>query len=242
MVRPAGCSRCRLAVTVDGTPRSAQVHLPGGIERSQAAPVVLSFHGLDGSAAVQQATDGLDGVADSEGFVVICPEGLDVGLNDRVNGTTGWDADGSQVDEAAFVAAVLDQVEREVCIDRTRVFATGFPAGGNIALVVACELQGRIAAVAPVGTAYQRSGCPDGSALPLIAFHGTDDLIVPVDGRDDAAGTIVAVLDAVEAHAAQNGCDPEPPTEAPMARGPQTSVPPVQRPADERPPGPATRR
>ncbi len=204
-------SSVRIEVTVDGTPRSAQVHLPpGSADRSEPAPVVLSFHGLDGSAAVQQATDGLDELADREGFVVVRPDGLEVGLNDRITGTTGWDVDGSRVDEAAFIAAVLDEVERDVCVDRAQVFATGFSAGGNIALVVACELEGRIAAVAPVGGAYQHSGCTEGAPLPLVAFHGTDDLIVPVNGRDDTAGTLIAVREVVEARAAQNGCAPEP--------------------------------
>ncbi len=201
----------RIDVTVDGTPRTALVHVPptpgGAIEP---LPVVVSFHGVNGNAAVQQATDGLLELSDREGVVVVHPEGLEVGLNDQVTGITGWDPDSSQVDEPAFVAAVLDELGATVCIDTGRVFATGFSAGGNIALVVACALPDRIAAVAPVGAAYQPEECEDAPPLPILAFHGRDDLVVPFEGRDTAeAGELVPVRTALEAQAGRNGCSGE---------------------------------
>lgn len=198
----------RIDVTVDGTPRTALVHVPPiATGRSEPLPVVLSFHGVNGNAAVQQATDGFLDLADREGIVVVHPEGLEVGLNDQVTGITGWDPDSSEVDEVAFVAAVLDQLEAEVCIDTGRVDATGFSAGGNIALVVACALDGRIAAVAPVSAAYQPGECTSASPLPIMAFHGVDDIVVPFDGRNTAeAGELVPVREAIQARAERNGC------------------------------------
>ncbi len=197
----------RIDVTVDGTPRSALVHVPSARGAARPLPVVLSFHGVNGNAAVQQATDGLLDKSDEEGFVVVHPEGLMVGLNDRITGISGWDADGSQVDEPRFVSAVLDELASEVCIDTSRVDATGFSAGGNIALVVACALPDLIAAVAPVGAAYQPGECAAASPLPIMAFHGSDDIVVPIEGRDTAeAGTLVPVRDALAAQAQRNGC------------------------------------
>jgi len=196
-----------IEVTVDGTPRSAVVHVPATSPATEPLPVVLSFHGVNGNAAVQQGTDGLVQKADEEGFVVVYPEGLEVGLNDQVRGITGWDADGSEVDEPAFVSAVLDELEAEVCVDTAKVFATGFSAGGNIALVVACALPERIAAVAPVSAAYQPHECVGAPPMPTLAFHGLDDIVVPFAGRDTAAaGTLIPVRDALDAQAERNGC------------------------------------
>lgn len=201
----------RIDVSVDGRPRSALVHVPSGEAGAGAPlPVVVSFHGVDGSAAVQRSTDGLVEVADREGFVVVHPEGLEVGLNDRVTGLSGWDHDGSEIDEPAFVAAVLDELGATVCIDTDRVFATGFSAGGNIAMVVACALGDRIAAVAPVGAAHQPGQCSGAAPVPVLAFHGRDDIVVPFDGRDTPeAGTLLAVRGALEAQARRNGCADE---------------------------------
>jgi len=207
----------RIEVTVDGRPRSATVHLPATADGPM--PVVLSFHGVNGNAAVQQTTDGLVAKADEEGFVAVYPEGLEVGLNDQVAGITGWDADGSEVDEPAFVSAVLDELESEVCIDTAQVFATGFSAGGNIALVVACALPARIAAVAPVSAAYQPDACVGAQPVPTLAFHGLDDIVVPFAGRDTtAAGTLIPVLDALDAQAERNGCSGDPEATDPSPR------------------------
>jgi polyhydroxybutyrate depolymerase len=197
----------RLDVTVDGTPRTAQVHVPSNAVGSDPVSVVLSFHGLSGSASLQRATDGLTDKADEEGFVAVHPEGLLVGLNDQVTGTSGWDADGSDVDEPAFVAALIDELGAQVCIDLSRVYATGFSAGAYNALTVACALPDRIAAVATVSAAYQSTACSSGRAMPTLAFHGLDDIVTPFEGRRTAeAGTFVPVLDALDAQASRNGC------------------------------------
>ena len=201
----------RIDVTVDGRPRTALVHVPTSLRPGHPAPVVLSFHGVNGNAAVQQSTDGLLAKSDEEGFVVVHPEGLMVGLNDQVTGISGWDADGSEVDEPAFVAAVLDELEAKVCVDTARVYATGFSAGGNIALVVACALPDRIAAVAPVSAAYQPGECTSAPPVPVLAFHGLDDIVVPFGGRDSArAGTLLPVRAALGAQAKRNGCTGKP--------------------------------
>jgi polyhydroxybutyrate depolymerase len=219
-VRSDGCAAPEadppdaLDVVVDGVQRHALVHTPpAGDAVSTSLPVVISFHGVSGSAALQRATDGLVELADAEGAVVVHPEGLPVGLNDQVVGMTGWDADGSEVDEPGFVAALLDALGAAVCIDTSRVFATGFSAGGNIALVVACALPDRIAAVAPVGAAYQPGECDGAPPVPVMALHGRDDLVVPMEGRSTStAGELVPVRDALEAQALRNGCDVRPST------------------------------
>jgi polyhydroxybutyrate depolymerase len=169
--------------------------------------VIVSFHGVDGNAAVQRLTDGLIDLADEEGFVVVHPQGLMVGLNDHVTGGSGWDHDGSEVDEPEFVAAVLDELEARVCVDTARVYATGFSAGGGIAVVVACALPDRVAAVAPVSAAYQPAGCTSAEPVPIMAFHGVDDLVVPFGGLDtNAAGRLLGVRAALDAHAQRNRC------------------------------------
>ncbi|MSO87968.1 MAG: hypothetical protein EXQ71_10705 [Acidimicrobiia bacterium] len=202
----------RIKVTVQGRERTALVHLPASptatVARAEPLPVVLSFHGFSGNAALQGATDGLAAQSDEHGFVSVHPEGLLVGLSDQVTGASGWDPEGNEVDEPAFVAALLDELGAQTCIDPSRVYATGFSAGGYIALVVACALPERIVAVAAVAAAYQSAECPPtGRAIPTLAFHGLDDIITPFEGRrSEQAGTFVPVTDALEAVAARNGC------------------------------------
>ena len=62
-----------------------------------------------------------------------------------------------------FVGDLLDDVERTVCVDQSRVFATGLSNGAFMASAIACEYSDRVAAVAPVAgistsRAARRSG------------------------------------------------------------------------------------
>jgi poly(3-hydroxybutyrate) depolymerase len=151
--------------------------------------------------------------------VVVRPEGLRVGLNDEVTGITGWDPDGDEVDEPAFVAALLDELGATVCTDPARVYATGISAGGYLALVAACALPDRIAAVAVVGGAYQGTACASEQPLAFLAFHGVDDIVTPFEGRTSDRVGFVPVLDVLGAQAARNGC-----TGGPEARDVTTTV------------------
>jgi polyhydroxybutyrate depolymerase len=204
----------RLDVTVDGTARSALVHLPSTATGTDPLPVVLSFHGAESSAAVQQATDGLTTTADTEGFVVVYPEGLRVDLDEQVTDVPGWDVAGQTVDEPAFVAALLDELGNQVCIDPSRVYATGFSNGGHLVLALPCALPGRIAAVAPVEGWFTSAVCETGPATPTIAFHGLDEIAAPFDGAQPPQPTVLPALDVYAAQAARNGCTDEPTGEA----------------------------
>jgi len=196
----------RIDVTVDGTARTALVHLPTNATGTDPLPAVLSFHGAESSASVQQATDGLTAKADAKGFVVVYPEGLQVDLADRVTDVPGWDVAGRAVDEPAFVAALLDELGSQVCIDPSRVYATGFSNGGHLVLALPCALPGRIAAVAPVQGWFTSAVCETGPATPTIGFHGLDDIAAPYDGAQPPQPTLLPAPDVYGAQATRNGC------------------------------------
>ena len=56
--------------------------------------------------------------------------------------------------DIALVDALIDQLGEELCLDLARVYATGFCVGGGGALVLGCVLDERLAAVAPVSSAF----------------------------------------------------------------------------------------
>lgn len=196
-------------VEVDGTERRALVHVPAAWGGDGPLPVVLSFHGATSNAATMQAMDGFDPIADAEQFVVVRPEGVLVDIDDTTTAVTGWDLDASEVDEPAFVAAVLDELGRSVCIDPSHVFATGFSIGGEMAMAAACALRGRIAAFGSVGAA-RSVPCDAGTPTPMIAFHGTSDLIVPYEGAPERS--IPPTDDLMAEQAQRNRCAEDPNT------------------------------
>jgi hypothetical protein len=89
------------------------------------------------------------------------------------------------------MTSVLDALEAQLCIDQNSVFSTGMSNGAIMSVRLACSLSSRIAAIAPVAGAYYPPDalninpaemCPDKRPVPMIAFHGTADTVVPFNG------------------------------------------------------------
>jgi polyhydroxybutyrate depolymerase len=192
----------RLDVMVDGTARTSAVHLPSQWDGVEPLPVVLSFHGAGADATVMAVTDGLDAKADSEAFVVLRPEALSFDYDEFIHDVSWWDLTGQTVDEPAFLVALLDDLGQRACIDQSQVFATGFSVGGEMAMAAACALPDRIAAFSQVA-AGRSVPCSSGRPTPALAFHGTEDLVIPYDGRL----LILPAEDLMAEQAQRNGCE-----------------------------------
>ena len=67
------------------------------------------------------------------------------------------------------LAAVLDWVQQNHCIDETRVFVMGYSNGANFTSVLACE---RASAIAGVAIASGSLSCALPAAKPVILSHG----------------------------------------------------------------------
>jgi polyhydroxybutyrate depolymerase len=112
-------------------------------------------------------------------------------------------------DQVEFVSALVDEVGRRFEVDRGRVYASGMSNGGGLAALLALERPDLFAAVGSVAGLYPRwPGEPGpGRAVPLIAFHGGLDRIVPIDGGVRRLGAPVFAVDEwMAAYARACGC------------------------------------
>lgn len=183
-----------------GLSRTYILHVPAGYDGSKRVPLVLAYHGWTMFADQFAAYDGFDAAADKAGFAVVTPNGTG---NPQAWNTAGV-AGGA--DDIEFTKDLLAKAEAEVCVDEDRVYAAGFSLGGGMALRVACELSDRIAAVGAVAAVYP--SCT--AAVPLVAFHGTSDPVVPFEGgQTGATGALVlpVVRRSVSEWARALGCD-----------------------------------
>lgn len=218
--------------------RSYVRYLPTGIDAEEPAPLIVDLTAYS-PASMQEAFSGFttaapDGrvLADEEGVVVVAPEptnGAGALLTWNYVDTPGWS------DDQRFVSDLLDAVEADACIDRDRIFLTGFAVGGVFASITACEHTERFAALATVAGLQSPAGCDPSKPLPVLAFHGTSDRFIPYDGGigDGPAdlplspetiegltfmATRAGALASSAAWAEHDGCDPQPTTE-PVAEG-----------------------
>jgi len=131
------------------------------VSQGRALPVVLVFPGYSSSAetiAFYTTHTRFEALADREGFVVVYGNGLPTPPSAREHVTVPRGGflsgclsphQGEGID-VQYVRAIVDQLAAELPIDRTRIYATGFSAGGGMSLQLALEAPDLVAAVAPV--------------------------------------------------------------------------------------------
>lgn len=198
--------------------REYRLYVPASYTGTNAVPLILSFHGMSGSAMGQEWSTGLSTASEETdaGFIVVYPEGIEGGWN-------SVQLPEPAPDDVAFIDELLDELQSSLCIDSAMVFSTGFSNGAMMSVRLACSLSDRIAAVAPVAGAYfpplavdspVDEKCPDQRPVPMIAFHGTSDTLVPFDGGPGALDAtyrlpidnVTPADDVMSEWAAHNGC------------------------------------
>jgi polyhydroxybutyrate depolymerase len=176
-------------MTADGS-RSYRLHVPPSYTGSSAVPLVLDFHGATSSAVAQEFYSAYSTKADAEGFIVVYPDGLTTAAIPYTH-FNAWQLSSPEPNDVAFTNTLLDALESQLCIDTSRVFSTGMSNGGIMSVRLACSMSSRIAAIAPVAGAYYppdanninpSETCGDTTPVPIIAFHGTADTVVPFNG------------------------------------------------------------
>jgi predicted peptidase len=147
------------------------LHLPGGYRADEVTrwPLLLFLHGSGESGddlekVKKNGPPKLIEAGQDLPFIVVSPQAI----------AFGWDA--------ASLGALLDSVERQYRVDPDRVYVTGLSMGGYGTWAMAAAFPHRFAAIAPVCG----FGMPETAAslrhLPIWAFHGALDTVVPPEG------------------------------------------------------------
>lgn len=191
----------------DGRARTFDLFVPSGRSDGERIPLVINMHGWGSDKERQALFSQMSEDAQVRGYAVAYPEGFSSSWN---GGMCCGGAVAEEVDDVGFVAAIIDDLEDRACIDRDRVYATGFSNGGYMAYRLACEAPGLFAAVAPVAAVMgvEPEECDADPPLSVIHFHGTADFNVAYDGRPWLG--VMGARDSMQAWAARNGCEPEP--------------------------------
>ena len=170
-------------VTVGSVPRSYRRYVPAA-DASAPLPIVINLHGLLSNIDQQVAITAFEDLAAEQRFLVLTPQGTGAPAH--------WDTSaraGNQ--DVTFVTSMLDEVESSFCVDTARVYATGLSDGGLMASALACALPDRIAAIGVVSGLVGPTACAQGRTVPLVAFWGTKDVVLPYCG---GVGPAVAAL------------------------------------------------
>jgi polyhydroxybutyrate depolymerase len=206
-------------IVLTGGGRPANVNVPPGHVAGTPAPVVLLLHGYTMTGAQMEAWVSYSTISDSEGFLLIYPDGTADCVGDRFWNATDACCNfcGSTVDDSAYLAGLIDELETQFAIDSRRVFVVGYSNGGFMAYRLACDHADRFAVAASIaGATWQdESLCSPSEPLHTLQIHGTADATILYAGGDILGVPHPGAVETVETWATYNGCSLTPDTSAP---------------------------
>jgi len=189
--------------------RPYDVTIPPAYDGGTALPMVVLLHGYSADAASQDLYFGLSALARQRGFFVVLPNGTrNASLLRFWNATDACCAFGADVDDVAYLTAVMDDMQRRFRIDPKRVYFAGHSNGGFMSHRMACERADRIAAIASLAGAVWKdeSKCTPSQPVSVLQVHGTLDSVILYGGGFNAAFEYPGAVETVATWAAKNGC------------------------------------
>ena len=163
-------------IQYDGLTREYSIYVPASYDGTTSFPLLFNFHGGGGDIASQIAIADMSPIADTENFIVVYPQarqdpsdGNSFNWIPKVPGT---------FDDVPFISSLIDTIAINYEIDQNRIYACGYSLGGDMSFELACKLNSRIAAIAPVARTMQAN--PDSFCFPehptgVLTILGTDD-------------------------------------------------------------------
>lgn len=198
------------SIQSSGKRRTYLLHVPANLDLSKPAPLVISLHGFAEWPAHQMQISGWNGLADEKGFIVVYPSGTGFPKRWKAGGQPDSAVDKWQ--DVIFISDLIDELQKQYNIDPARIYANGLSNGGGMAHLLGCQLSERIAAVGSVAGAFvfPLEDCQPIRPVPMIAFHGTADPIVPYLGGPSQNFIFPSIPQWTAARAQLNGCNAAP--------------------------------
>lgn len=213
-----------LSFIVDGQQRSYDLYVPSKVG-NQSRSLVIMFHGHFGSSDVMTGANGKNApyrlwlaLAEKENILVAVPNG-EKGSDDK----QGWNdcrADSTtnpETDDVKFTLQLIDAINQQFPVDRSRIYATGTSNGGNMVLRLAMEVPDTFAAVAAVVASNpMQNECKEKRLpIPVLFMNGTDDPLLPYLGGEvgdskHGRGTVMSTPLSVDYWLKVNGLENDP--------------------------------
>jgi polyhydroxybutyrate depolymerase len=171
--------------------------------------LLFNLHGGGGTIAFQIGIADMSPIADTANFIVVCPQARP----DPSDGNSfNWIAKvPGTFDDVPFFSSLIDTIASNYQIDQNRIYACGYSLGGDMSFELACKLNSRIAAIAPVARTMQanpNSFCSPVHPTGVLTILGSNDFTSPYNGI--TFGGIEYYLSAAATHrywASHNNCD-----------------------------------
>ena len=161
----------------DGLIREYSIYVPASYDGTTNFPLLFNLHGGGGTIASHIGIADMSPIADTANFIVVYPQAR----QDPSDGNSfNWIAKvPGTFDDVHFFSSLIDTIASNYQIDQNRIYACGYSLGGDMSFELACKLNSRIAAIAPVARTMQanpNSFCSPAHPTGVLTILGTDDI------------------------------------------------------------------
>ena len=207
--------------------RNYWLHVPPSYDGSEEVPLVVILHGSSGfsffypfyffrSCFMEGYTE-FSQKSDEEGFILLYPNAKLIFQFRAFAFNPGWFPASyfDNIDDIGFLRDLISKMIDEYNINQSRIYVTGFSSGGYLTYSAGAYLSDIVAAIAPVAGGiggrdtedqpFYYCPIPD-NPVSVIAFHGTNDSLVPYYG----SSIDVSVNESISFWVENNGCEPVP--------------------------------
>ncbi len=170
----------RLSIDVGGVEREYVLDVPASYDSTHPYRLIFTWHWADAYAEDVVRGEpgpygglgpyyGLKALAD-ETAIFVSPEGIE----------EAWFNEGGE--DIAFLRAMLEHLNANLCVDQERIFTTGFSFGAMMSVAVGCEMGDVFRAAAPMAASIF-SGCNEAKDAPIayLGIHGAFDTNIDLE-------------------------------------------------------------
>ncbi len=186
-------------ISVDNKERKYILYVPDKV--SENPPLVISLHGASGHDTDRSPFR--TSVADSEGCIVVYPQGNDQFFPVFGGYIPGWNASGEENEDTEFFKAIIKAVDDEYHIDLNRIYCCGFSNGGMMTYANTSAAADIFAAFTSI-SGFQLNEFHHHTVgerpVPFLHIHGKKDDFVKYSCMPVIRDNMVA----------RNGCNPIP--------------------------------
>lgn len=187
-----------ITIQVNGETRTYWLYVPDHVKAN--APLIFSLHGTGGHSTDKSPFR--SSVADTNGCIVVYPQGKDLYFPVFGGTLPGWQSVGTTSSDIEFFKAIIKEVDSNYSIDHKRIYCCGFSNGGMMTYTVANVASDTFAAFCSI------------SGYPINEFHlhhtGRPVPFLHIHGKADDFVRYALVPNVVDNIVARNGANPVP--------------------------------